>query len=177
VQINIVARRPSLDRQQPAQLSDRSAEGNELNMELKEDQDGWDISFKNGRVQLVQIDFRLSLLVSDGSDKVWLRVETSGLLKSGMTETPIVPAQPVTLVPVLPLFNAVVRNVRVARAGPLVIEFQHNISLRVEPDQAYEAWQVECSTGGDELLLVCPPGGDVVVFRNPNEARRAGHLH
>jgi hypothetical protein len=77
-------------------------------MELKEDRDGWNISFKDGRVQLIQIDFRLSLLVSDGSDKVWLRIETPGRLKSGMTETPIVPAQPVTLVPVLPLFDAVV---------------------------------------------------------------------
>lgn len=146
-------------------------------MELKQDQDGWDISFKDGRVQLIQIDFRLSLLVSDGSDKLWLRVETPGRLKSGMTETPILPAHSVTLVPVLPLFYAVVCSVRAARAGSLVIEFQHDVSLRVAPDEAYEAWQVECSTDRDELLLVCPPCGDVVVFRNLNEVRRADNLH
>ena len=27
-----------------------------IDMELKEDQDGWTISFKDGRVQLIQID-------------------------------------------------------------------------------------------------------------------------
>lgn len=135
-------------------------------MELMEDQDGWYISFKDGRVQLVQIDFRLSLLVADGSDKVWVRVETPGRLKSGMTEIPIAPAQSATLAPALPLFNAVVCGVRIARTGALVIEFQHDISLHVAPDEACEAWQMECSADGGEMLLVCPPGGDVVVFRN-----------
>ena len=146
-------------------------------MNLKEDQDGWVISFNNGRVQLIQIDFRLSLLVSDGPDKVWLRVETPGSLKSGTIETPVVPVESMTLAPVLSLFNAMVGSVRVAKTGSMVIEFQPDVSLRVMPDEAYEAWQVECSTGTGELLLVCPPGGDVVIFRNLDEARRAGNLH
>jgi hypothetical protein len=146
-------------------------------MELKEIRDGWILSFEDGRVQLIQIDFRLNFLVTDGPNRAWLHVETPGSLKIGTTETCFVPGQSVTLAPMLAFFNAIVSNVRIAKTGQLVVEFEQDRLILVAPDKAYEAWQIECSTEGGELMLVCPPGGDVALFRDSNIPRHVGNLH
>jgi hypothetical protein len=146
-------------------------------MDLKEDRDGWILSFRDGRVQLIQIDFRLNFLVTDGPDRTWLHVETPGRLKSGTTETSFVPEQSVTLAPMLVFFNSVVSKVRIAKTGQLVVEFEQDRLMFVAPDKAYEAWQIECSTEKGELMLVCRPGGDVTLFRDSNIPRRVGNLH
>jgi hypothetical protein len=145
-------------------------------MELRENRDGWILSFNDGRIQLIQIDFRLSFLVSDGNDQAWPHVETPGILKIGMTETSFVPEQSTTLAPMLAFFNAVVSNIRIEKAGQLMVEFVQDRLMSVAPDEAHEAWQIECSTEKGELMLVCPPGGDVVLFRDSNIPRRVGNL-
>lgn len=67
-------------------------------------------------------------------------------------------------------------NVRIARTGQLVVEFEQDRLVFVAPDKAYEAWQIECSTEKGELMLVCPPGGDVAFFRDSNIPRRVGNF-
>jgi Family of unknown function (DUF6188) len=146
-------------------------------MELNENRDGWILSFEDRRVQLIQIDFRLNFLVTDGPDRVWLHIETPGRLKIGTMDTTFIPEQSVTLAPMLALFNSKFSNVRIAKTGQLVVEFEQDRSMFVAPDKAYEAWQIECSTEGSELMLVCPPSGDVALFRDSNIPRRAGNLH
>jgi hypothetical protein len=146
-------------------------------MEITETRDGWTLSFKDGRVRLIQIDFRLTFLIVDGSDRVWLHVETPGRLKTGATETTFVPAQAVTLAPLLTFFNAIIRNIRIGKTGELASEFEQDQFMLVEPDKAYEAWQIECSAEEGELMLVCPPGGDVALFRDSNIPRRVDSLH
>jgi hypothetical protein len=145
-------------------------------MELKEIRDGWILSFKDGRIQLIQIDFRLNFLVTDGPHRAWFHVETPGRLKIGTTETSFVPEQSVTLAPMLAFFNATVSNVRIAKTGQLVVEFEQDRLMFVAPDKAYEAWQIEGSTEEGELMLVCPPGGDVALFRDSNIPRGVGNL-
>jgi hypothetical protein len=146
-------------------------------MELIENRDEWILSFKDGRVQLIQIDFRLSFLVTDGPDRAWFHVETLGRLKVGLTETSFVPEQSVTLAPMLAVFNTAVSNARISRTGELVVEFEQDRSMLIAPNSAYEAWQIECSTESRELLLVCSPGGEVAVFRDSNKPRRIGNVH
>jgi hypothetical protein len=141
-------------------------------MELNENRDAWILSFKNARIQLIQIDFRLSFLVADGNDQAWLHVERPGLLKIGTTETSFSPEQSTTLAPMLAFFNAIVRNVRISKIGHLTVEFEQDRLLLVVSDEAYEAWQIECSTEKGALMLVCPPGGEVTLFRESEIFRR-----
>ncbi len=64
----------------------------------------------------------------------------------------------------LPLSALVGRSVASASAvdSVLLLVFTDGATLRCEPDQRYEAWQVE---GGDqERLIVCLPGGQLSVW-------------
>jgi Family of unknown function (DUF6188) len=137
-------------------------------MELTEDGDGWTLSFRDGRVQLIQIDFRLSLLVSEGTDEAWLHIETQARIRRGETDMLLVPEQTTSLAPILASFNVPVANIRIGKKGHLRLEFLGGSLLDVDPDEAYEAWQIECSIAKRGLMFVCMPGGEVVSFRDPN---------
>jgi uncharacterized protein DUF6188 len=45
--------------------------------------------------------------------------------------------------------------------GQLSVSFEAGLTIRVEPDQHYESWQINSDDG---LLIVCTPGGDLVVW-------------
>jgi hypothetical protein len=45
-------------------------------MELKDQKDSWHLAFQDGLLQLIQIDFRLGLFLSDASGQTQLFVET-----------------------------------------------------------------------------------------------------
>jgi hypothetical protein len=145
-------------------------------MKLVENKDGWFLSLNDGRVGTIQIDFRLSLLITDGTDAAWFRFGTQGRLKGRTTEITLVPAQTTTLAPILSFFNAAVLNVRIARTGEAVIEFGQDSSLIVAPDQTYEAWQFDFSLDQSEMMLICAPGGDVAVFRDSKAPERTGNV-
>lgn len=78
----------------------------------------------------------------------------------------LIPEEPASLAPILPLFNAKVIGIRIRKAGKLKVDFGNDLLLEVNPHEKYEAWQLGCSSIG--LLLVCSPGGPVSVFRQPN---------
>jgi hypothetical protein len=136
-------------------------------MRFEEANDFWLLTPECGRVQMIQIDFRLSLLVSDGPDEgTWVHVETTGRLKTMTTETLLVPGQPATLAAILSLFNSEVSSIKISKTGGLRIQFGSSHILEVAPHQSYEAWQIECSSRSGDFVLVCPPGGEVVLFRD-----------
>jgi len=45
--------------------------------------------------------------------------------------------------------------------GQLSVSFEAGLTIRVEPVQHYESWQINSDDG---LLIVCTPGGDLVVW-------------
>jgi hypothetical protein len=134
-------------------------------MELREDKNAWTISLKDGRVQMIQIDFRLGFLITDDDDQVWLHIETPARLKTTASEVLLVPDQSVSLAPILPFFNAPVASIRMERTGRLLVEFQRGASLDVAPHQDYEAWQAGCMIQKKDSLFVCAPGGEVAWFK------------
>jgi hypothetical protein len=136
-------------------------------MELKDTNDGWYLELHNGLVQLIQIDFRLGLFLSDLLDKAQLYVETKCRLKSRDADVSLTPADPSSLAPMLPFFNAKVAGVAIRKTGQLRVDFGADRFLEVDPDGAYEAWQLSCSTG---IMLVCSPGGSVSLFRDSQRA-------
>ena len=131
-------------------------------MEFQQEQDGWHLVLHDGLVQLIQIDFRLGLFVSDASGKAQLYVETPCRLRGIDADVLLTPAEPSSLAPVLPLFNARVTRVAIRKTGQLKVEFGDGRTLEVDPDDKYEAWQIACSMG---FMLVCSPGGNVSVFK------------
>ena len=134
-------------------------------MQFNEAKNGWFIALHSGHVQLIQIDFRLSLLVSDGPDEAWIHIETPGMMKSETADAIIDPGKTNTLSPILALFNAEVMEITISRTGLLKMQFAANIFLDVAPDHTYEAWQIEGKIGDNSFMLVCPPDGKVTLFR------------
>jgi hypothetical protein len=131
-------------------------------MELRDEKDGWQLSLQDGLVQLIQIDFRLGLFLSDASGKAQLYVEAPCHLRGPDVDVALTPAESSSLAPVLPLFNAKVTSVAIRNTGQLKVQFGDSCSLEVDPDDAYEAWQLGCSLG---FMLVCSPGGKVSFFK------------
>jgi Family of unknown function (DUF6188) len=137
-------------------------------MLFRETKDGWYCGLPNGRVQMIQIDFRLNLLVSDNLGEAWIHIETIGRLKSAREEIAFVPKETSSLAPVLCLFDARVDGINILKSGQISVDFADGQSLVVDPDASYEAWQVECSRHDEErVMLVCNPGGKVTLFRTP----------
>jgi hypothetical protein len=136
-------------------------------MIFKAGNDGWSCELANSRLQMIQIDFRLSLLISNSIEDAWIHIETEGKFRSDLHEALFVPGNAQTLAPLLCLFNTEVIDISITKVGKLIIKFERNCSLEVGPDQSYEAWQVSGS-GGDEdkVMLVCGPGGKVTLFRD-----------
>jgi hypothetical protein len=75
-----------------------------------------------------------------------------------------------TLAPILRFFNAEVTAIEIQRAGQLTIRFVDDSLIEVEPNEAYEAWQVGISSRQGDYLLVCAPGGEIVLFQEPDTA-------
>lgn len=132
-------------------------------MKLTEESDGWRLTLDQGFVQLIQIDFRLGLFLSDGSDVAKLYVESECLLRTPGGEDRMNPEDPRSLVAILPFAQgAKVAHISIRKTGQLQLEFESGSSLEVNPQQRFEAWQLGSSSIG--LLMVCAPGGSVALF-------------
>jgi hypothetical protein len=134
-------------------------------MELIDDRDGWLISFQAGLVQMIQIDYRLGLLLSDGKASTNIHISTLGRLTWPGGEALLEPEETASLSPILPLANKGVRSVTIRATGHLRVEFAGGHVLEVAPDDQYEAWQLGCSVGARGVMMVCSPGGSVAVFK------------
>lgn len=134
-------------------------------MELQDQKDCWRLVFQTGLLQLIQVDFRLGLFLSDVSGKAQLFVETPCHLKGPNIDAILDPAKPSSLAPMLALFNNEVIAVVAQKTGKLEVRFGGDHTLEVDPHDTYEAWQLGCSTG---VMLVCSPGGEVSFFNKPH---------
>lgn len=124
---------------------------------------GWKLLFEDARVSQIQIDFQLTLEISDGSEDVRVCIETAGTLQDQTTETQFLPENTESLAPVLSLFNTTALSLEVTKAGRLNIEFQKH-ALYVNSHPTYEAWTIRLSTKTGSAMLICSPGGAVCVF-------------
>jgi len=143
-------------------------------MEYISKNDDWSFSLEEGIVQLLQIDFRLTLVLSDGesddSDKAELSINTACVLEHGGAFYFLTPEDPLTLAPALSLVNAEVVSISIQKTGDLKVEFANNALLSIEPDEGYEAWEMDCSIAGDSIKFVCLPGGEVEIFNSEPKA-------
>lgn len=134
-------------------------------MKLRDEENGWRLEFdEDGVVQLIQIDFRLGLFISDKSGEAQLFIETPFEMNTPQGRHVLVPEDTPSLEPALTLFSAKVVRVSIRETGGLTVEFKKDVSIEVYPDDKYEAWQL---SGSPEFMLVCAPGGSVAIFREP----------
>ena len=133
-------------------------------MILREEKGGWSLLLANGRVQLIQIDFRLGLFLSDPPDEAELYIERTFRLKEPNGIVTLEPGKTATLAPALSLFNAKISNVTVRKTGGLKAEFAGEVSIEVGPDDRFEAWQLGSRSAG--FMLICSPGGSVSFFQD-----------
>lgn len=140
-------------------------------MELHEEAERWSLKFAQAQIQMIQIDFRLALLLAEGSDHAWLTIGSPCTLKDGAREVSLVPEQAESLAPILALFNAAATGMSIEKSGRLILSLGDSI-LNVAPDEAYEAWELACSIGGANYLLVCSPGGKIALFHDADKVPR-----
>ena len=130
-------------------------------MKLTEDINEWCFLFTEGIVQLIQIDFALNLILSDGPENVAVRLGMPcRFLEHGNTVT-LIPEETSSLCPILSTFNCSVIDITIRKTGHLVLHFADDRLLEVDPDEKYEAWQLTSKN----LMLVCKPGGGFTIFR------------
>jgi hypothetical protein len=135
----------------------------EGDMQLTEQTDNWTLVMEAGRLSYIHIDFRLGLDVTDASSTVIITIERRCVLSSPVRESVLIPSEPTTLGPILQLFNVDVGRIEIQKMGLLKIDLGNSYSLRVDPDEKYEAWQIGCPTS--DFLFVCFPGGEVSLFQ------------
>jgi hypothetical protein len=131
-------------------------------MELNELDERWCVSMAEGRVQRIEIDFRLGLLLSDGSETASLYIGVPCRLHGPNMDAWLIPGEPASLSPVLPFFNAEVANVDARKTGELSVEFRDGHCLSAASHEKYEAWEIGATIG---FLMVCSPGGAITIFR------------
>ena len=132
-------------------------------MKLTEESGGWRLALSQGFVQLIQIDFRLGLFLGDAPDMAKLYIAEDFLLKNQGREDTINPEDSCSLAPLLAFFNAKVAGIDIRTTGHLRLEFEAGSSLEVNPNELYEAWELNSSIG---VMMICSPGGSVSLFRN-----------
>ncbi|WP_203756882.1 DUF6188 family protein [Actinoplanes cyaneus] len=127
-----------------------------------ETEDGWRLGLEGMRVIQLRVSYQLELVL-DGDAEV--TIEAKAVLRRGDPASS--KAQAVNLdpeqqvvAPALAVFGATVTSSAVLRTGVLDLAFDNGLSLAVNPDAQFEAWQVRKSAG----LLVCTPGGDIAIW-------------
>lgn len=130
-------------------------------MELRETNDGWFIETSHARVQLIQIDFRVGLMLSGAGGNAQLYVESPFHVRdaNGIDHL-LVPGRANTVSPVLDLFNVEISDIRIRKKGILDVRFANEFFLLVHPDENFEAWQI----GTANFSMVCSPGGEITLF-------------
>lgn len=133
-------------------------------MKLCDEDKGWRLALdEDAAVQLIQIDFRVGLFISDKSGKARLYIGSCFTINAPPERHVLIPEDTPSLGPVLKLFNVKVIGIYIKDTGGLIAEFENEVSIEVNPDDTYEAWQLSGSPG---FRLVCAPGGSVVVIQD-----------
>lgn len=119
------------------------------------------VSLTSQRVTLVCFDYAITL-VTDGG--IQLRLETQFTLTEPDSEPIVIdPQQPgAAALKMLGLLHQVIRSFSVAEeSGTLVLIAEGGSELRIEANDAFEAWTIAGRRGEK---VVCLPGGGLAIW-------------
>jgi hypothetical protein len=122
-----------------------------------------------GAVDQLRIDFAFTLVISTLLE---IRIETAFSVISAGVEVVFDPEDARSLRPLLDLHEVGVLAATVSKAGPVRVEFQDGRSLRVQPDDRYEACAVRLRApgGGRRVEFIVLPGGGLAEFGSTSRA-------
>jgi hypothetical protein len=133
-------------------------------LDLCENSAGWRLAFDSARVQMIQVDFRLGLLIADESGTAQIHIESPFKFQLPDGEwVRIVPEKAETISPILSLANRFVFGVLAGNDGALSIKFDGGYEMQVPPGEQYESWQLAYG----RKLLVSGPEGKMDYFQQP----------
>jgi hypothetical protein len=116
-------------------------------LKLHENSESWHLVFDDARVQMIQIDFRLGLLIADKSGTAQIYIESPFSMRLSCREwVRIFPERPETLSPILSLVNKPVLEAQAENDGTLTLKFDGDHKICIVSDQQYEAWQLSCGS-------------------------------
>ncbi len=115
--------------------------------------DRWVVPVGDGTVIQLRLDYAFTLVVETGFE---LRIESDFTFADDNGGHTYEPDEHAALGPVLTLHQAVVSSAEVLKDGHLIVLFADGRSLRVPPDDEFEAFNV---AGPNQQLLVALPGG------------------
>lgn len=113
------------------------------------------------RITQLRYDFAFTMEFSDEINSLSIRIGAALTLTSPAGTAEYNPERAIECGPTLRLFNARVIEAKVFSCGRLEIWFSDGVSLAVEPDSHFEAWQATSTYG---LHLVSLPGGGLAIL-------------
>jgi hypothetical protein len=133
-------------------------------MKMIENDGNWQFVFSSSRLEMIQLDFRLGLLLLDENDDCWVFIEQECVLSAEDRSISIVPEITSSTAPVLSLLRTQATGITITRTGRLTISFVNGNTLTVNFHESYEAWQLNCTIGNETSMFVCSPGGRVSKY-------------
>lgn len=110
-----------------------------LDSEVREEATKFVLPLTGREVDQICIDYAVTLVI-DGTDTV--RLDSPFTVSFPDRTLLIDPQRLDTVAPVLDLFRAVILRAEAGRDGSLLLSFDDDRSLRIEPDPDGEAWEI-----------------------------------
>jgi hypothetical protein len=129
---------------------------------LAGDAGGWSLLRDTRRIDQVQVDFRFSLVMDDGT---YMVIESPFTATIDGVEIAVTPETLDGVGAALAVLHRDVSGLRASRSGALRVELADGGLIEVPPNDAYENWQVILPDGRQLIGL---PGGDVATFPPAN---------
>lgn len=123
------------------------------------------------RVESILVEYSLRMQLSED---YFVVVESPLVLQAGGETFSLSPEvdPDEAFEPLRALVGQLLTSATVDPRGTLRISFDDGAHLQVEPDDAYEAWNV---SGPDGALVVCMPGGTIANWSAQTDADEPGH--
>ena len=130
--------------------------------QLVEHGDHWTVPLQGKTVTRCLMDraFGMELWERDGITTI--RIEGEFVFQGDGGEHRLSPAHPTAFGPILSTMGKAVASAKACKARCLTVHFTDGSLLSVQPDVAYEAWEI-AGTGG--LRVVCTPGGSLSIWQ------------
>ncbi len=125
---------------------------------IREDADGWTLFRHPLRIDQIQLDFRFSLMLEDGT---LIIIESPFVATIDGVAATVTPETLQHVEHALAVLHGHVAELRASRSGALRVALTDSGSIEVPPGDGYENWNVILPDGSQFIGL---PDGDVATF-------------
>ncbi len=130
---------------------------------LTEHESYWSLPINAFRVIQLRLDYAFGMEIGDVDSRFSLRVNTMFKLKDSEGVANYSVERLSEIGPALRLFNADVVDAKAFKNGSLEVTFSKNMTLSLEPDHQFEAWEL-VSNSTDGMRVVATPGGELAIW-------------